>query len=84
MSYEIEAILKQVPELTPTHDTVAATKYISWDKNQWVSYDDADTFDTKIAWANNIGFGGSLIWAADTDDDKFTAMSGLIGKDVRM
>lgn len=33
MFYEIQAILEQVPGLTPIHDTVAAIKYISWDKN---------------------------------------------------
>ncbi|KAL8857507.1 MAG: hypothetical protein Q9178_006002 [Gyalolechia marmorata] len=32
--------------------------------------------------ATNIGIGGSLIWAVDTDDDKSTAMSGLMGKEV--
>jgi chitinase len=82
MFYEIQAILKQVPGLRPVHDEKAAAKYIVFDKNQWVSYDDADTFDTKLAWANSIGIGGSLIWAVDTDDDKFTAMSGLMGKEV--
>ena len=82
MFYEIQAILKQVPGLRPVHDEEAAAKYIVWDNNQWVSYDDADTFDTKLAWANSIGIGGSLIWAVDTDDDKFTAMSGLMGKKV--
>ncbi|KAK6950778.1 hypothetical protein Daesc_007303 [Daldinia eschscholtzii] len=80
--YEIQAILKQIPGLKPVHDEKAAVKYLVFDKNQWVSYDDAETFEQKIAWANSIGIGGSLIWAADTDDDKFTAMSGLVGKQV--
>ncbi|OTB16723.1 glycoside hydrolase family 18 protein, partial [Daldinia sp. EC12] len=80
--YEIQAILKQIPGLRPVHDEKAAVKYLVFDKNQWVSYDDAETFEQKIAWANSIGIGGSLIWAADTDDDKFTAMSGLVGKQV--
>lgn len=82
MFYEIQAILNQVSGLKPVHDQQAAVKYIVWDDNQWVSYDDGDTFDTKIAWANSIGIGGSLIWAVDTDDDKFTAMSGLMGEEV--
>ncbi|KAJ4381977.1 hypothetical protein N0V85_008603 [Neurospora sp. IMI 360204] len=82
MYYEIEAILKQVPNLKPVLDKTAAVKYLVFDKNQWISYDDKDTFGQKIDWANSVGFGGSLIWAADTDDDKFTAMSGLLGKQV--
>ncbi|KAK4164086.1 glycosyl hydrolases family 18-domain-containing protein [Cladorrhinum sp. PSN259] len=82
MHYEIQAILKQVPNLKPVWDKKAAVKYLVFDKNQWISYDDADTFGQKIEWANSVGFGGALIWAADTDDDKFSAMSGLLGKKV--
>ncbi|KAK5658413.1 hypothetical protein OQA88_2390 [Cercophora sp. LCS_1] len=82
MYYEIQAILNQIPSLTPVHDEDAAVKYIVWDNDQWVSYDDGDTFDQKLAWANSVGFGGSLIWAVDTDDDKYTAMSGLMGEPV--
>jgi hypothetical protein len=82
MYYEIEAILKQVPNLKPVWDKTAAVKYLVFDKNQWISYDDKDTFEQKIEWANSVGFGGALIWASDTDDDKFSAMSGLMGKQV--
>ncbi|RYP81113.1 hypothetical protein DL770_005976 [Monosporascus sp. CRB-9-2] len=82
MYYEIQALLKQVPNLKPILDKEAAVKYVVFDKNQWISYDDADTFKLKMAWANNIGFGGSMIWAVDTDDDKFSAMSGLMGFQV--
>jgi len=82
MHYEIQAILNQVPNLKPTWDKDAAVKYIVFDKNQWVSYDDKETFKQKIDWANSVGFGGALIWASDTDDDKFSAMSGFLGKEV--
>lgn len=82
MYYEIQAILDQVSGLTPVHDEDAAVKYIVWDDDQWVSYDDADTFEAKLGWANAVGFGGSLIWAVDTDDDKYSAMSGLMGEPV--
>lgn len=82
MYYEIQAILKQVPNLKPVLDRTAAVKYLTFDNNQWISYDDADTFKLKLAWANQVGFGGSMIWAVDTDDDKFSAMSGLMGYQV--
>lgn len=82
MYYEIQAILNQVDGLEPVYDEDAAVKYLVFDDDQWVSYDDADTFGDKLAWANAIGIGGSLIWAADTDDDQFTAMSGLLGEEV--
>ncbi|KAG8165716.1 hypothetical protein KVR01_004268 [Diaporthe batatas] len=47
------------------HDKEAAVKYFSWDKNQWISFDDEETFKQKVDWGNDIGFGGSLIWASD-------------------
>ncbi|CAJ2504125.1 Uu.00g115190.m01.CDS01 [Anthostomella pinea] len=80
--YEIQAILTQIPDLKPVIDETAAVKYIVFDSDQWVSYDDEDTFGTKIAWANAVGIGGLLIWAVDTDDDQFTTMSDFMGKAV--
>lgn len=82
MYYEIQAILKQLPNLKPVFDKEAAIKYLVFDKDQWVSYDDAETFKIKKAWADKKGIGGSMIWAVDTDDDKFSAMSGLVGHSV--
>lgn len=82
MHYEIQAVLNQTAHLEPIWDKQAAVKYLVFDNNQWVSYDDKDTFAQKVNWANSIGFGGALIWAADTDDDKFSAMSGFLGKKV--
>ncbi|KAK9423441.1 putative cytochrome p450 protein [Seiridium unicorne] len=82
MYYEIQAILNQVDGLEPVYDEDAAVKYLVFDDDQWVSYDDADAFGDKLAWANAIGIGGSLIWAVDTDDDNFPAMSALLGEEV--
>lgn len=62
--YEIAGILTGAG-ITPTHDTVAAVNYFTFDKNQWVSYDDAVTFKQKVDWANGVGLGGALIWASD-------------------
>jgi GH18 family chitinase len=61
MHYEIKAILDQAPNLKPIWDKEAAVKYLVFDKNQWVSYDDKDTFGQKIAWANSVGFDGALL-----------------------
>jgi chitinase len=51
--------------MTPVHDKEAAVKYMTWDTDQWISYDDADTFAQKVEWADSVGFAGSLIWASD-------------------
>lgn len=63
--YEVQQILQQNPGITPIWDKTAAVKYFSWDNDQWISYDDADTFKQKVAWGDEVGLSGSLIWASD-------------------
>lgn len=54
--FEIMDIIdKQAPEVT--WDKIDAVKYFQYGatKNQWVSYDDSDTFAQKVEWANAVG-----------------------------
>jgi chitinase len=46
-------------------DTKAAVKWITWDTNQWISYDDEETFALKTAYATSLGLSGTMIWAVD-------------------
>ena len=48
---------------------------VSWDSDQWVSYDDADTFKQKKDFANSRCLGGLMVWAMDQVDQ--TASNGL-------
>lgn len=57
--------MQKNPGIKLIHDKEAAVKYMTWDKDQWISFDDADTFKQKVEWADNLGFSGSLIWASD-------------------
>ncbi|KAI9146931.1 symbiotic chitinase [Paramyrothecium foliicola] len=79
--YEIQDIIGKNKKrgITPIHDKEAAVKYMTWDNDQWISYDDKDTFEQKIKWADSIGFAGSLIWASDLDDYEFSAHKALTG-----
>jgi chitinase len=43
---------------TVTLDPVAAVEIVTWDTNQWVSYDDATTIKMKIDFANSVCLGG--------------------------
>jgi chitinase len=54
---EIQRII-DTKKLTPVFDRTAGVKWIVWDNDQWVSYDDADTFKIKMDWANKLGLGG--------------------------
>lgn len=63
--YEVMEILKNSPSIVPIHDETNAVKYITFDNDQWVSYDDDVTLKQKVHWANRVGLGGALIWASD-------------------
>ncbi len=39
-------------------------KQITWD-DQWIGYDDEDTFAAKKAWADAKCFGGTMVWSID-------------------
>ncbi|KAH6658131.1 glycoside hydrolase superfamily [Truncatella angustata] len=54
----------------PVWDKAAGVKWITWDNNQWISYDDDDTFDQKRKFANSRCLGGSMVWAIDQIDQK--------------
>jgi chitinase len=79
--YEIQDILSKNKkrDLTVVHDKKAAVKYLNCDNDQWILFDDADTFEQKKEWANSVGFSGSLIWASDLDDYEYTAHQALTG-----
>lgn len=64
--------------ITPYYDVDAAVKYITWSGNQWVSYDDQQTFQQKIEYANRIGLGGLLIAALDLDTHDLQALQGVL------
>ncbi|OHW97432.1 glycoside hydrolase family 18 protein [Colletotrichum incanum] len=51
-----------------TFDQAAAVKIATWNSNQWVSWDDAETLKLKIDYANQRCLGGTMVWAIDLDD----------------
>ncbi|PVI07196.1 glycoside hydrolase family 18 protein [Periconia macrospinosa] len=55
-------------KLKPEFDEKAGVKWITWDSDQWVSYDDADTFKLKMDFANKLGLSGIMVWALDLDN----------------
>lgn len=71
---EIDDIISK-NSLKPIHDEKAAVKWITWDSDQWVSYDDTDTFAQKKDFANSRCLGGLMVWAMDQVDQ--TKSNGL-------
>ncbi|KAL8726295.1 MAG: hypothetical protein Q9166_006797 [cf. Caloplaca sp. 2 TL-2023] len=64
---EIQDIIAK-NSLKPTWDHETAVKWITWDGDQWVSYDDTDTFQQKKDFANKRCLGGLMVWAIDQKD----------------
>ncbi|KAI5244028.1 glycoside hydrolase [Aureobasidium subglaciale] len=75
---EINDIIKK-NNLKPTWDKEAGVKWITWDSNQWVSYDDSDTFQQKRDFANKRCLGGLMVWAMDQVDQAASNGLGLDG-----
>ncbi|KAI4204800.1 MAG: hypothetical protein LQ350_000866 [Teloschistes chrysophthalmus] len=75
---EIDDIISE-NHLQPTWAHAEAVKWITWDSNQWVSYDDADTFKQKRDFANSRCLGGLMVWAMDQVDQKSSNDLGVNG-----
>ncbi|SPJ79175.1 related to chitinase [Fusarium torulosum] len=75
--FEIMDIIEKY-DLTPYWDKDAAVKYVTWGGDQWVSYDDKDTIQQKIEFANALGLGGLLIWAIDLDNQRLDALAAVL------
>ncbi|KAK0736577.1 hypothetical protein B0T21DRAFT_411737 [Apiosordaria backusii] len=62
--------LHEIPQLidrkglTPQYLPDAMMKQITWD-DQWIGYDDDETFAAKKAWADSRCFGGTMVWSID-------------------
>jgi GH18 family chitinase len=41
-------------DLVKTYDDVAAVNWISWNDDQWVSYDDGESMQAKLQKANDL------------------------------
>ncbi|KAF8252102.1 glycosyl hydrolases family 18 protein-like protein [Wilcoxina mikolae CBS 423.85] len=64
--------------LKPYYDKDNAVKYIVWNQDQWVSYDDEDTIKAKIKFANDLGLGGLLIWSIDQDTPDLRGLQAVL------
>ncbi|PCD34001.1 hypothetical protein FGRA07_09156 [Fusarium graminearum] len=56
----------------------AMMKQISWD-DQWIGYDDEETFAAKKAWADGYCFGGTMVWSIDFQASSGGGLSGGTG-----
>ncbi|KAF9876847.1 hypothetical protein CkaCkLH20_05693 [Colletotrichum karsti] len=64
---EIVKILER-DDAKMTLDEAAAVQIVTWDSDQWVSWDDRTTLKMKQDFANRRCLGGTMVWAIDLDD----------------
>ncbi|KAJ7636644.1 hypothetical protein FB45DRAFT_741932, partial [Roridomyces roridus] len=65
MFTEIEDIISSVGTGALVFDEDAAVKYLVYNDIDWVSYDDQQTLQMKLQYANSICLGGTMIWSLD-------------------
>ncbi|XP_047195278.1 acidic mammalian chitinase-like [Hippoglossus stenolepis] len=63
--YEICTFLKQ--GATQAWDSSQDVPY-AYSKGTWVGYDNVKSFQIKIQWLKQSGFGGAMVWTLDLDD----------------
>ncbi|KAJ4292882.1 hypothetical protein N0V88_005542 [Collariella sp. IMI 366227] len=62
----------------PVLDSTAAVQTLTYGGgNNWVSYDDETTLKMKVDYANDHCLGGTMVWAASTDDSNGSAAQAL-------
>ncbi|KAM4612691.1 acidic mammalian chitinase-like [Polymixia lowei] len=64
--YEICTFLKQ--GATQAWDSTQDVPYAFNSQNIWVGYDNVKSFQIKIQWLKQNGFGGAMVWSLDLDD----------------
>jgi chitinase len=60
--FEIKSLAFQ-----PTYDTVGVCDFFVYNGNQWVGYDDVDSFKGKMDYYKSKNLGGVSIWGMDSD-----------------
>ncbi|RMY34078.1 hypothetical protein D0866_05494 [Hortaea werneckii] len=62
------------------YDKKSTVKYNVFDGDQWISYDDAESFADKKKFMSGRCLSGLMIWAVDQDTPDYEALAGLIGE----
>ncbi|KAL4962959.1 glycoside hydrolase family 18 protein [Aspergillus stella-maris] len=82
MNSEISSIISD-NSLKPTLYKKEAVKLITWNNDQWVTYDDEDTWQIKTDFARGQCLGGVMVWAISHDTQNGTysrALANVAGR----
>jgi chitinase len=59
---EIQEIIKAY-NIVPVWDHKTQMKHITWGDNNWMGYDDEETWEAKAQYADQFCFGGQAFWS---------------------
>jgi chitinase len=62
------------------YDEESTVKWMVYGSNQWISFDDAQSFQDKLAYQSSRCLKGLMIWSLDLDSPQFQAMNDLFGE----
>ncbi|OBS20320.1 hypothetical protein FPOA_06693 [Fusarium poae] len=65
---EIKRLIKE-GTVESVYNKETMMKQITWD-DQWIGYDDEETFADKKAWADGYCFGGTMVWSIDFQESE--------------
>ncbi|KAM7209977.1 glycoside hydrolase [Rhypophila decipiens] len=63
-------------------DKKDAVKYFRYDSDQWVSFDDQESLDWKVKFANEQGLRGLFIWAITQDTAENDLLKAVLGREL--
>ncbi|KAL4860436.1 hypothetical protein BDV12DRAFT_205062 [Aspergillus spectabilis] len=61
------------------YDAETTTKYMTYLSDQWISYDDDQSFTDKKRFMTSQCLSGLMIWAVDQDTQNYDALHALLG-----
>jgi len=68
LSYDQVLSIVEDDSVAEYYDQDAAVKIVTYnDGNQWMTYDDKETFAVKVEWASSHCIGGLNVWGIDLD-----------------
>ncbi|CAG8071629.1 unnamed protein product [Penicillium olsonii] len=82
LSYREISQIRKDTRGTAYLDKEAGVRYMVYNKDSWVAFDDATTFQMKIDYANKMGLSGLMIWAIDLDDNTLSALRAVSDSDA--
>ncbi|KAI1658123.1 putative bacteriodes thetaiotaomicron symbiotic chitinase [Daldinia decipiens] len=61
------------------YNSTTTVKFNVYDGDQWISYDDEESWHDKKAFLSKRCLSGLMIWALDQDNSRFEAYNGVMG-----